>query len=149
VHLWDAVTGELRCSYLGYDDKDEVTAAFSVAFSADGSQVCDPVCMHAWTSLQTSCQRNLYTIVLACWSLQRGSSVVSARPSVRSDCWSQCMPDASMQLAAGGNKLLRLFDVATPGRQCQVIKTHSKKHPGQPGELPNTRVHRASFPHDN
>ena len=40
VHLWDAVTGELRCSYLGYDDKDEVTAAFSVAFSADGSQVC-------------------------------------------------------------------------------------------------------------
>ena len=41
VHLWDAVTGELRCSYLGFDDKDEVTAAFSVAFSADGSQVCE------------------------------------------------------------------------------------------------------------
>ena len=39
------------------------------------------------------------------------------------------------QLAAGGNKLLRLFDVATPGRQCYVVKTHSKKHPGQPGEL--------------
>ena len=42
------------------------------------------------------------------------------------------------QLAAGGNKLLRLFDVATPGRQCQVIKTHSKKHPGQPGERPGS-----------
>ena len=40
----------------------------------------------------------------------------------------------SPQLAAGGNKMLRLFDVATPGRQCYVIKTHSKKQPGQPGE---------------
>ena len=74
MHLWDAVTGELRCSYLGFDDKDEVSAAFSVAFSGDGSQ-----------------------------------------------------------LAAGGNKLLRLFDVGKPGRECYVIKTHSKKHPGQPG----------------
>ena len=74
VHLWDAVTGELRCSYLGFDDKDEVSAAFSVAFSADGSQ-----------------------------------------------------------LVAGGNKLLRLFDVGKPGRECYIIKTHSKKHPGQPG----------------
>ncbi len=74
MHLWDAVTGELRCSYLGFDDKDEVSAAFSVAFSADGSQ-----------------------------------------------------------LAAGGNKLLRLFDVGKPGRECYVIKTHAKKHPGQPG----------------
>ena len=46
THLWDAVTGKLRCSYLGYDDKDEVTAAFSVAFSADGSQVCEAVPSH-------------------------------------------------------------------------------------------------------
>ena len=75
IHLWDAVTAELRCSYLGYDDKDEVDAAFSVAFSPDGSQ-----------------------------------------------------------LATGGNKLLRLFDVATPGRKYHAIKTHAKKHPGQPGE---------------
>lgn len=75
IHLWDAVTAELRCSYLGYDDKDEVDAAFSVAFSPDGSQ-----------------------------------------------------------LASGGNKLLRLFDVATPGRKYHAIKTHAKKHPGQPGE---------------
>ena len=60
------------------------------------------------------------------------------------------MPDAmvALQLAAGGNKLLRLFDVATPGRQCQVIKTHSKKHPGQPGELPEPWAHGASFPQD-
>ena len=60
-------------------------------------------------------------------------SVVSEWSPRRSDCWSKCLPDTTMQLAAGGNKLLRLFDVATPGRQCQVIKTHSKKHPGQPG----------------
>ena len=37
------------------------------------------------------------------------------------------------QLAAGGNKLLRLFDVATPGRKYTAIKTHAKKNPGQPG----------------
>ena len=74
IHLWDAVTAELRCSYLGYDDKDEVDAAFSLAFSSDGAQ-----------------------------------------------------------LAAGGNKLLRLFDTATPGRKYTAIKTHAKTHPGQPG----------------
>ena len=36
--------------------------------------------------------------------------------------------------AAGSNKLLRLFDVATPGRKYYSIKTHAKKNPGQPGK---------------
>ncbi|KAI3429583.1 hypothetical protein D9Q98_005669 [Chlorella vulgaris] len=36
VHLWDALTGELRCTYRAYNDKDEVAAAHSLAFSADG-----------------------------------------------------------------------------------------------------------------
>lgn len=39
IHLWDAVTGQLRCSYRGYDDADEPTPAFSLAFSPDGSRL--------------------------------------------------------------------------------------------------------------
>jgi hypothetical protein len=39
IHLWDAVTGELRCSYRGYDDADEPTPAFSLAFSPDGARL--------------------------------------------------------------------------------------------------------------
>lgn len=39
VHLWDAFTGNLRCSYRGYNEVDEVEAAISVSFSADGQNV--------------------------------------------------------------------------------------------------------------
>jgi hypothetical protein len=34
--LWDAGSGELRATYRGYNDVDEVTPAFSLAFSPDG-----------------------------------------------------------------------------------------------------------------
>ncbi|GAB1605481.1 telomerase Cajal body protein 1 isoform X1 [Argonauta hians] len=36
IHLWDAFTGELRCTYSAYDQADEMTSAHSVAFSVDG-----------------------------------------------------------------------------------------------------------------
>lgn len=36
IRLWDACSGALRASYRGYDEADEVTAAFSIAFSPDG-----------------------------------------------------------------------------------------------------------------
>ncbi|XP_073823262.1 uncharacterized protein isoform X2 [Musca autumnalis] len=39
IHMWDAFTGELRCSYRGYDDVDEIESAISVAFSNDGQKV--------------------------------------------------------------------------------------------------------------
>ena len=39
VHLWDAVTGALRASYLAYDHLDEPTAGLAVCFSADGARV--------------------------------------------------------------------------------------------------------------
>uniref|UniRef100_A0A1B6D0K4 WD repeat-containing protein 79 n=2 Tax=Clastoptera arizonana TaxID=38151 RepID=A0A1B6D0K4_9HEMI len=39
VQLWDAFTGELRSSYRGYDQYDEVVAANSVAFSIDGAKL--------------------------------------------------------------------------------------------------------------
>jgi WD40 repeat protein len=39
VKIWDACTGQLRASYRAYDDADEITAAASVAFSPDGSQL--------------------------------------------------------------------------------------------------------------
>jgi WD40 repeat protein len=39
IHLWDAFTGTLRASYLGYDHLDEPTAAFSVCFSSDGARI--------------------------------------------------------------------------------------------------------------
>lgn len=39
VHLWDAITGQLRCSYRAYDAMDEITAAYSVAFNVDGAKL--------------------------------------------------------------------------------------------------------------
>lgn len=39
IHLWDAFTGEKRCSYRGYNNLDELEAAVSVSFSADGQQI--------------------------------------------------------------------------------------------------------------
>ncbi|XP_036321561.1 telomerase Cajal body protein 1 homolog [Rhagoletis pomonella] len=39
IHMWDAFTGELRCTYRGYDSVDEVESAIAVTFSNDGEQV--------------------------------------------------------------------------------------------------------------
>ncbi|XP_055903373.1 telomerase Cajal body protein 1 homolog [Eupeodes corollae] len=39
IQMWDAFNGDLRASYRGYDDVDEVEAAISVIFSNDGEQV--------------------------------------------------------------------------------------------------------------
>ena len=39
LHMWDACTGEVRCSYRGYNDVDEPTAAYSAAFSPDGARL--------------------------------------------------------------------------------------------------------------
>lgn len=35
----DAFTGKLRCTYRAYDHLDEITAAHSVAFTADGTKL--------------------------------------------------------------------------------------------------------------
>ncbi len=39
VHLYDACSGEVRCSYRGFNDADEPTAAYSLAFSPDGGKL--------------------------------------------------------------------------------------------------------------
>eukprot|EP00798_Chlamydomonas_sp_ICE-L_P027478 gene27478-4784_t len=39
IHLWDACTGALRCTYRGYNDVDEVWAAYSVLFNTQGTHV--------------------------------------------------------------------------------------------------------------
>lgn len=39
IHLWDAVSGELRCTYRAYDAMDEITAAFSIAFNPAGTKI--------------------------------------------------------------------------------------------------------------
>lgn len=39
IHLYDACSGEVRCSYRGFNDADEPTAAYSLAFSPDGGKL--------------------------------------------------------------------------------------------------------------
>jgi WD40 repeat protein len=39
IHLWDAVTGQLRATYRAYNAVDEVTAAYCVAFSHDSTRI--------------------------------------------------------------------------------------------------------------
>ncbi|XP_055612861.1 telomerase Cajal body protein 1 homolog [Uranotaenia lowii] len=39
IQLWDAYTGELRCSYKGYNNVDEVESALSLTWSIDGEHI--------------------------------------------------------------------------------------------------------------
>lgn len=39
IHLWDAYTGKIRCSYRPYDHFDEVVPALSLCFSPDGQKI--------------------------------------------------------------------------------------------------------------
>ncbi|CAI0468359.1 unnamed protein product [Linum tenue] len=39
IHLWDATSSTLRCTYRAYDAVDEITAAISVAFNSDGTKI--------------------------------------------------------------------------------------------------------------
>ncbi|PWZ54149.1 hypothetical protein Zm00014a_039302 [Zea mays] len=39
IHLWDATSGELRCTYRAYDAMDEITAALSISFNSSGSKL--------------------------------------------------------------------------------------------------------------
>ncbi|KAF5728641.1 telomerase Cajal body protein 1 [Tripterygium wilfordii] len=39
IHLWDANSGLLRCTYRAYDAVDEITAAFSIAFNPAGTKI--------------------------------------------------------------------------------------------------------------
>ncbi|KAI0235615.1 Telomerase Cajal body protein 1 [Lamellibrachia satsuma] len=72
IHLWDAFTGQLRCSYRAFDHLDELTCAHSLCFSADGQR-----------------------------------------------------------LYCGFNKMIRVFDINRPGRDCQQRPTYTKE--GQAG----------------
>ncbi|CAN1120203.1 Telomerase Cajal body protein 1 [Linum perenne] len=38
IHLWDATSGSLRCTYRAYDAVDEITAAILVAFNPAGTK---------------------------------------------------------------------------------------------------------------
>lgn len=39
IHLWDATSGQLRCTYRAYDAMDEITAAFSIGFNPAGTKI--------------------------------------------------------------------------------------------------------------
>ncbi|KAH7650722.1 Guanine nucleotide-binding protein [Dioscorea alata] len=39
IHLWDATSGQLRCTYRAYNDMDEITAALSVSFNSSGTKL--------------------------------------------------------------------------------------------------------------
>ncbi|KAJ7258346.1 hypothetical protein O6H91_Y411200 [Diphasiastrum complanatum] len=39
VHLWDAITGKLRCTYRAYDAMDEIATAYSIAFNPTGTKL--------------------------------------------------------------------------------------------------------------
>lgn len=39
IHLWDATSGQLRCTYRAYDAMDEITAAISLGFNPMGTKI--------------------------------------------------------------------------------------------------------------
>ncbi|CAM1303054.1 WRAP53 (predicted) [Pycnogonum litorale] len=73
IHMWDAFSGQLRCTYRAYNSVDEISPAYSLAFNSQGSK-----------------------------------------------------------LYCGFNKMIRIFDVAIPGRDFEQRPTVVKKQ-GQSG----------------
>ncbi|TVU43925.1 hypothetical protein EJB05_03346 [Eragrostis curvula] len=43
IHLWDATTGELRCTYRAYDAMDEITAALSIRSTLLGPSIISSI----------------------------------------------------------------------------------------------------------
>ncbi|XP_028405488.1 telomerase Cajal body protein 1-like [Dendronephthya gigantea] len=39
LHLWDAFTGQVRCSYRSFNNMDEIVSPHCVAFNSDGSKI--------------------------------------------------------------------------------------------------------------
>ncbi|WOG89875.1 hypothetical protein DCAR_0209114 [Daucus carota subsp. sativus] len=39
IHLWDAASGQLRCTYRAFDAMDEITAAMSIGFNPAGTKI--------------------------------------------------------------------------------------------------------------
>lgn len=74
VHLWDAFTGELKCTYRPFNNLDELAPAHSLIFDLEGT--------------------NLY---------------------------------------CGSNKMVRVFDVTRPGKDCEERPTCGPKTKGQTG----------------
>eukprot|EP00887_Chlorella_sp_A99_P003250 scaffold9.g3250.t1 len=95
VHLWDAGTGQLRCSYRPYNAVDEPTPAHSLAFSADGGQLAcglsgeihlfevsrpgrDCCTIKTWTLAFSACGSYLYTgarrdPLIHCWDVRNAT----------------------------------------------------------------------------
>lgn len=137
IHLWDAMNGDLRATYRGFNDVDEVTAAFSLAFAPDGAKVSvgiqvgvpirrDTLPLASQQAApQSCCNLSLETIPI-CTTFANNPYVQTSH--------SLCLCPW-LQLYAGYSKWILAFDVSRPGRDCRRIPC-AVKGPGYSARLP-------------
>uniref|UniRef100_A0A182M3S5 WD repeat-containing protein 79 n=1 Tax=Anopheles culicifacies TaxID=139723 RepID=A0A182M3S5_9DIPT len=78
IQLWDAYTGNLRCSYKGYDQYDEVEAALSLAFAPlDGATIYG-----GYKKSIKSFDTNVPGRELSTWRTKSTASCIAIAPSM-------------------------------------------------------------------
>ena len=89
VHLWDALSGQLRASYRAYNAVDEVHAAYCVAFTPDGGRLLAgfnrAVCAFDVARPGRECAQ-IVTHSKASPGLQGAAKPGSTQPTTRGEC---------------------------------------------------------------
>jgi len=118
LHLWDTISGRLRATYRAYDDMDEITAAYSVAFSPDGSWL--------WAGYRQELRRfALGRPGRDCevWRThKRGERSGEGQPGILASLATS--PDGSLLAAGSYQRTVGLYDAAT-GAAMAVLSGHS------------------------
>eukprot|EP01062_Namystynia_karyoxenos_P028591 TRINITY_DN21643_c0_g1_i1.p1 TRINITY_DN21643_c0_g1~~TRINITY_DN21643_c0_g1_i1.p1 ORF type:complete len:678 (+),score=198.75 TRINITY_DN21643_c0_g1_i1:69-2036(+) len=120
MHLWDAASGKLRATYRAYNSSDEIVAAHSVCWSADGSRLLGG-----------------YKNAVRCFDSAREGRQCTVLPTVRKgkkkkgkgqgasgiiSCLSFC-PGRSDLFACGSfSAHFALYDLRDPGRVAAIAR---------------------------
>ncbi|XP_015927710.2 telomerase Cajal body protein 1 [Parasteatoda tepidariorum] len=115
VHLWDAFTGDLRCSYRTYNQLDELTTARSLSFDADGGRIfCgfDKMVRVFNTDLPgrnceerpTFVKKSGQSGIISCFAFSSANKNISAAGSYRRTIGIYSEPDGSLECILEGQK---------------------------------------------
>ncbi|GFU42113.1 telomerase Cajal body protein 1 [Nephila pilipes] len=115
VHLWDGFTGKLRCSYRCYDQMDEVTAARSLSFDADGSRIfCGfdktirifnvDLPGRNFETRQTFAKKSGQPGIISCFAFTRQNRNISAVGSYQKSIGIYSEPDGELECLLEGQK---------------------------------------------
>ncbi len=129
IHLYDAVSGQLRCSYRPFNALDEMEAAYSICFSPDGSKIFAGGRNSLYIFDLNRPGRDSETLVTYSKKEKTnqktfGGQQSGGQPGIIS-CIA-CAKDTTGLMAAGSySKIAALYDYRTPTQQLAVLEGHT------------------------